>query len=89
MFWDISGAAVTVGGLVDWASRNRTRQTRRNSVSDCVVHSVGIEYHAAPALFALISAETSFEHNAVSDVGYSAVSAICIQWCPPPPPPPF
>ena len=66
-FSDISGAAVTIGAFTDYNQTVPALQTANNTVSDCTISAMPVEFHGSAALTAFITRGTKFAHNVITD----------------------
>lgn len=63
-----------IGNISDWAEGDVSQQTLNNSLRDCTVSDLPVEYHGAVAVSVFIAANTTLEHNEISGSSYSALS---------------
>ena len=74
LFTDLSGSAVRLGDLDDWAEPNAARQSAELSLTDSVVRDVANEYTDHCAVFLGYVRHSTVAHNRISDAPYTAIS---------------
>ncbi len=73
-FVDLSGGAVLLGAIDDYAAVGDQLLNRYFVVQDNSISHTGVEYAGAPALMAGYVAGTVLAHNDIHDASYSGVS---------------
>ena len=73
-FEDISGTAITIGGVNTSTEKDQDRHDVDNSVEDCIITNVGREWLGTCGITAFFSRGTLISHNRVSHVPYTGIS---------------
>lgn len=76
LFEDVSAAAVQIGGYSQWLAQDATaaQQDTGNSVTNCVVRNVAVEYIGHVGLIVGYAADTTLAHNLVANLTYGGIS---------------
>jgi hypothetical protein len=73
-FLDISGTAISLGGIYDESEIDLSLQSANLSISDCKISEAAVEWHSAAGIFIGFSRGTQVLHNRLRNLSYSAVS---------------
>ena len=76
LFEDVSAAAVQIGGYSQWLAQGSTalQQDNGNSVTNCVIRGVAVEYIGHVGLIVGYAASTVISHNFVANLTYGGLS---------------
>jgi hypothetical protein len=73
-FRDISGSAVTFGGIQDGDQADASQHTRNNVLRGSLVERTGVEYAGTAAITVGWAQDTVIEHCLIREVPYSGIS---------------
>ena len=73
-FSDLSGSAVMLGQVDDWAETDRSKQNGGFLVAHNTITRTSVEYRGSPGIAAGYVLDTTIEHNEVSHLSYSGIS---------------
>ncbi len=75
VFRDISGAAMVIGEITDYASTTSAAQTVGTRISDNTVSLCGTEYEDEPGIFIGYNKDSTVSNNEVHNLPYTGISS--------------
>jgi hypothetical protein len=73
-FNDLSGSAVMLGQVDDWAQADETKQNAGFILADNRIANTSLEYRGSPGITAAYVRDSVIERNEISHLSYSGVS---------------